>query len=60
MTDTSIQYLQKEMERVRCRLNKAVNGDVSLLLDTDAYRLSTEMDKLIVNLMKKEQQIKKR
>jgi len=59
MTDTSIIYLKKEMERVRCKLHAAVNGDVSLLLDTQAYRLSTEMDKLLVNLMKKENQIKK-
>ncbi|KJS19078.1 MAG: hypothetical protein VR72_20305 [Clostridiaceae bacterium BRH_c20a] len=59
MKDSSILYLQKEMEKVRSRLHAAVNGDVSQLLDTDAYQLSTEMDKLIVKLMKKEQQIKK-
>jgi len=55
MTESSIAQLQKEMERVRGRLHALVNGDVSLLLDKEAYRLSTELDRLIVNLMKKEQ-----
>lgn len=60
MTETSILELQKEMERVRSKLHAAVKGDVNLLLDKETYRLSTELDKLIVRLMKKEQQNRKR
>jgi len=55
MTKASIPELEKEMEKIRCRLHALVNGDVSLLLDKETYRLSMELDKLIVNLMQKEQ-----
>lgn len=58
MAETSFVQLQREMEKVRCRLHALVKGDASLLLNGETYQLSTELDNLIVKLMKKEQQAK--
>lgn len=54
MSDASVSELQKELERVRGKLHAIVQGDVNLLLDEKTYSISTELDKLIVRLMKKE------
>ncbi|MFZ7101308.1 MAG: Spo0E family sporulation regulatory protein-aspartic acid phosphatase [Peptococcaceae bacterium] len=54
MTDTSISEMKKEMERIRGRLYGYVKDDVNLLLDKETYRLSVQLDELIVRLMKKE------
>ncbi|MFZ5945735.1 MAG: aspartyl-phosphate phosphatase Spo0E family protein [Bacillota bacterium] len=54
MTEVSIVELRKEMEKVRGRLHAVVQGDTNLLLDQEAYKISVELDNLIVRLMKKE------
>ena len=46
--------LCKEISRKRNELHRIVNGDTSLLLDKKTYLISTELDDLIVRLMKKE------
>ncbi|NLT94041.1 MAG: Spo0E family sporulation regulatory protein-aspartic acid phosphatase [Clostridia bacterium] len=58
MNSASEKLLQREMEKARRRLHAYVNGDISLLLNEETYRLSTELDRLIVNLMKKSQRNK--
>lgn len=59
MTNASILLLQREMEKVRSRLHAFVNGDTTLLTNRETYQLSTELDGLIVNLMRKSQEDKK-
>ncbi|NLW23956.1 MAG: Spo0E family sporulation regulatory protein-aspartic acid phosphatase [Clostridia bacterium] len=58
MRENSVAELQKEMEKVRGRLYALVNGDVDLLLDSETYKVSSELDRLIVTIMKKQMQIK--
>jgi len=56
MADASLIELRNEMEQVRSKLYAVVKGDAKLLLDKEAYMVSTELDQLIVRLMKKELQ----
>lgn len=55
MKDTSILELEEEMEQLRGKLNAFVKGDTTLLLDKETYRISTELDKLIIRWMKNQQ-----
>ncbi|MGI6225823.1 MAG: Spo0E family sporulation regulatory protein-aspartic acid phosphatase [Peptococcales bacterium] len=59
MSETSLLELQQEMEKVRYKLHAFVNGDTRLLLNCQTYQLSTELDSLIVKIMRKEQEKKK-
>jgi hypothetical protein len=52
MSNASNEILQKEVERARGRLHAFVKGDLNLLLNEETYKLSTELDRLIVNLMR--------
>lgn len=54
MSEASVVHLRKQILRKRNELHAVVNGDVSLLLDEHTYHLSTELDELIVRLMKQE------
>lgn len=58
MNNVSEKILQKEVEKARRRLHAFVNGDTNLLLNEETYRPSTEVDRLIVNLMRKSQKEK--
>lgn len=55
----TIVELRREMEKKRSKLHAVVNGNFQLLLNKETYDLSTELDELIVRLMKKEMQEKK-
>lgn len=54
MSEATVMQLRKQITRKRNELHAIVNGDVSLLLDKNTYHISTELDELIVRLMKKE------
>lgn len=56
MNNVSEKILQKEVEKARRRLHAFVKGDINLLLNEETYRLSTELDRLIVNLMKSQKE----
>jgi hypothetical protein len=58
VNNLSEKILQKEVEKARRRLHAFVKGDINLLLNEETYRLSTELDRLIVNLMRKSQKEK--
>lgn len=54
MSEVSVIQLRKQISRKRNELHTVVNGDVRLLLDEHTYHVSTELDELIVRLMKQE------
>ncbi|NMA01253.1 MAG: Spo0E family sporulation regulatory protein-aspartic acid phosphatase [Clostridia bacterium] len=54
MSEASVMQLHKQIARKRNELHAVVNGNFSLLLDERTYHISTELDELIVKLMKKE------
>lgn len=45
----------KEIEQIRTSLNLLVDGEIARLLDKDVFKLSVELDYLIVQFMKIEQ-----
>lgn len=60
MSSAAVRKLQQQISQKRNELHKVVNGDVKLLLDENTYFISTQLDELIVKLMKLEMKEQKK